>query len=87
MADVVTFGETMIRLSPPNFRRLEQTTTLDVNVGGAEWNVAIDLSRLGISTAWVSRLTDNALGRMIQNKAREQERRRPSRRARKRQLG
>ena len=72
MADVVTFGETMVRLSPPDYRRLEQTHTLDVNIGGAEWNVAVDLSRLGISTAWVSRLTDNALGRMIRNKAREQ---------------
>jgi 2-dehydro-3-deoxygluconokinase len=71
MADVVTFGETMVRLSPPNHRRLEQTHLLDVNIGGAEWNVAVDLSRLGISTAWVSRLTDNALGWMIRNKARE----------------
>ena len=71
MAEVVTFGETMVRLSPPDYRRLEQTNLLDVNVGGAEWNVAVDLSRLGISTAWVSRLTDNALGRMIRNKARE----------------
>ena len=72
MADVVTFGETMVRLSPPDHRRLEQTNLLDVNIGGAEWNVAVDLSRLGISAAWVSRLTDNALGWMIRNKAREQ---------------
>ena len=71
MADVVTFGETMVRLSPPNHRRLEQTNLLDVSIGGAEWNVAVDLSRLGISTAWVSRLTDNAFGWMIRNKARE----------------
>ncbi len=73
MADVVTFGETMVRLSPPDYRRLEQTHLLDVSIGGAEWNVAVDLSRLGISTGWVSRLTDNALGRMIRNKAREHE--------------
>ena len=72
MADVITFGETMIRLSPPNYRRLEQTNLLDVNIGGAEWNVATALSRLGISTAWVSRLTDNPLGWMIRNKTREQ---------------
>ncbi len=72
MADIVTFGETMVRLSPPDYRRLEQANLLDVNIGGAEWNVAVDLSRLGISTAWVSRLTDNALGRLIRNKAREQ---------------
>ncbi len=72
MADVVTFGETMIRLSPPNYRRLEQTNLLDVNIGGAELNVATALSRLGISVSWVSRLTDNPLGAMIRNKAREQ---------------
>jgi hypothetical protein len=34
MPDVVTFGEAMIRLSPPNFLRLEQTTSLDVQIGG-----------------------------------------------------
>ena len=72
MSDVITFGETMIRLAPPNYLRLEQTPLLEVNVGGAEWNVAVDLSRLGISVGWVSRLTDNPLGRMIRNKAREQ---------------
>ena len=34
MFDVVTFGETMLRLSPPNFQRLEQTPTLDISPGG-----------------------------------------------------
>src|SRR5271154_1201145 len=61
----------MIRLSPPNFRRLEQAHTLDVQVGGAELNTAVALARLGRSTAWVSRLTDNPLGRLIANHARE----------------
>jgi 2-dehydro-3-deoxygluconokinase len=69
--DVITFGEAMIRLSPPNFRRLEQTRSLDVQVGGAELNTAVCLSRLGRRTAWVSRLTDNPLGRLIANHARE----------------
>ncbi|HEY7308446.1 MAG TPA: sugar kinase [Gemmataceae bacterium] len=69
--DVVTFGEAMIRLSPPNFRRLEQARSLDVQVGGAELNTAVALARLGRSTAWVSRLTDNPLGRLIANQARE----------------
>ncbi len=72
MFDVITFGETMIRLSPPNYRRLEQTSLLDVNVGGAEMGVAVGLSRLGLKVSWVSRLTDNELGAMIRNKAREQ---------------
>src|SRR5438270_8390122 len=71
MPDLVTFGEAMLRLSPPNFRRLEQTRSLDVQVGGAELNTAVGLARLGHSTAWVSRLTRNPLGRLIANHARE----------------
>jgi 2-dehydro-3-deoxygluconokinase len=71
MATVVTFGEAMIRLTPPNFHRLEQTTTLNVQVGGTELNTAVALSRLGISVSWVSCLPVNPLGRMVANKARE----------------
>jgi 2-dehydro-3-deoxygluconokinase len=69
--DVVTFGEAMIRLSPPNFRRLEQARSLELQVGGAELNTAVALARLGRSSTWVSRLTDNPLGRLIANHARE----------------
>src|SRR5437764_5668794 len=69
--DVITFGETMVRLSPPNFRRLEQARSLDVQTGGAELSTAVALARLGRSTAWVSRLTDNAVGRLVANHARE----------------
>ncbi|MBI3407593.1 MAG: sugar kinase [Planctomycetes bacterium] len=69
--DVITFGEAMVRLSPPNFRRLEQTTILDLFIGGAELNTAVALARLGRRTAWVSRLTDNPLGRLIANRARD----------------
>lgn len=69
--DLVTFGETMIRLSPPGHRRLEQATMFDVNVGGSELNTAVAAQRLGIKTAYVTRLTDNPLGRMVENKARE----------------
>jgi 2-dehydro-3-deoxygluconokinase len=69
--DVVTFGEAMIRLSPPNFQRLEQAQSLDLRVGGAELNTAVALARLGRRSAWVSRLTDNPLGRLVANRARE----------------
>lgn len=71
MPDIITFGEAMIRLSPPNFRRLEQAASLDVQVGGAELNTAVALARLGRTTAWVSRLTQNPLGRLVANHARE----------------
>src|SRR5579862_1261232 len=69
--DVITFGEAMVRLSPPNFRRLEQAFSLDVLVGGAELNTAVGVARLGHTAAWVSRLTNNPLGRVIANRARE----------------
>jgi 2-dehydro-3-deoxygluconokinase len=69
--EVITFGEAMIRLAPPHFRRLEQATSLDVQVGGAELNTAVALARLGRASAWVSRLTRNPLGRLIANRARE----------------
>src|SRR4030043_442389 len=72
MADVVTLGEAMLRLSPPDFHRLEQTSSFDVKVGGGELNVAVGVARLGIESAWVSKLPENALGRMVRNKAREQ---------------
>jgi len=61
----------MVRLSPPSFQRLEQTSTLDTKIGGAELNVAVAVSRLGLKSRWVSRLTENALGRMVRNEARK----------------
>lgn len=63
--DVVTFGETMIRLSPPDHQTFEQATSVNVNIGGSESNLAIALSRLGLKTAWISKLVDNPPGRKI----------------------
>jgi 2-dehydro-3-deoxygluconokinase len=69
MYDVVTFGEAMVRLSPPNSQRLEQTQSLDVHVGGAELNVAVGVTRFGMKSAWVSKLPKNGLGYMIRGRA------------------
>jgi 2-dehydro-3-deoxygluconokinase len=70
--DLVTFGEAMVRLTPPAFQRLEQARSFDAYVGGGELNVAVAAARLGAQSRWVSRLPDNALGHMIANRAREQ---------------
>src|SRR5256885_149558 len=70
--DLVTFGEAMIRFSPAASQRLEQASTLAATVGGSELNVAVLAARLGVASRWVSRLPDNALGRMIADQAREQ---------------
>ncbi len=71
MYDVVTFGEAMVRLSSPEYRRLENATRLDVEVGGGEYNVAVGCAHLGLNVAWVSRLVDNWTGWVIRNKGRE----------------
>jgi 2-dehydro-3-deoxygluconokinase len=68
---LVTLGEAMIRLTPPNFRRLEQAHSLDIYVGGGELNVAVAAARFGTSSLWISRLPDNPLGHLIANRARE----------------
>jgi 2-dehydro-3-deoxygluconokinase len=71
MYDVVTFGEAMVRLSPPHFQRLEQTQSLDVNAAGAELNVAVGVTRLGMKSAWISKLPKNPLGYLIRDRAQE----------------
>ena len=63
--DLTTFGETMIRVSVRPGQTLENALQADLATGGTESNTAVALARLGLKTAWVSRLTDNALGRRI----------------------
>ena len=69
--DVVTLGETMLRLTPPGCERFEQASSWEVHVGGSESNTAVGCTRLGLRTAWLSRLTDNPLGRMIEGALRQ----------------
>jgi 2-dehydro-3-deoxygluconokinase len=63
--DLVALGETMLRFTPPALRRLEQTLEFELHVGGSESNTSVGLARLGLKVAWLSRLTDNALGQVI----------------------
>lgn len=59
---VVTFGELMIRLSPPQGIRLQNARNFDLNFGGAEANVAVSLARFGIDTSFVTALPPGDLG-------------------------
>lgn len=63
--DVLGVGEAVVRLAPPAGQRLEQAAELAVQVSGAECCTLVGLARLGLRTAWVSRLTNNAWGRRI----------------------
>ena len=59
---VVTFGEIMLRLSPPGFERLLQSPALSATFGGAEANVAVSLAHWGFESVFVSRVPPNPLG-------------------------
>jgi len=63
--DVTTLGEIMLRFSVPAGHRLEDLHQLDVHPGGAEGNVCAALGGLGRHIAWVSRLPNNPLGKLI----------------------
>ena len=62
MSQVVTFGEIMLRLSPPEFLRFSQTNQFDVVYGGGESNVAVSLANYGVASSFVSRLPLNDIG-------------------------
>jgi len=61
MGQVVTFGEIMLRLSPPGRQRIRQAHTLELTFGGAEANVAAGLANFGVPVAFVTRLPDNEI--------------------------
>jgi 2-dehydro-3-deoxygluconokinase len=63
--DLTTFGETMVRISVRPGQNLENENDVDLHTGGTESNTAVALARLGLKTAWVSRLTANPLGRRV----------------------
>lgn len=63
--DFVSLGESMLRLSVPAGRRLDDTRKLDMELAGAESNVSVALARLGWRVGWVSRMPDHALSNAI----------------------
>ena len=67
--DVVSFGEAMLRLTPPRNERVERTLTFDVSPGGAELNSAVTAAALGLRARWVSVLPDTPLGRNLARQA------------------
>ena len=59
---VVSFGEIMLRLSPPGFERLFQSPVLSATFGGGEANVAVSLAQFGLESHYVTRLPANPIG-------------------------
>jgi 2-dehydro-3-deoxygluconokinase len=65
MPELVTFGETPLRLSPPGKQRLERADTMTVAADGTESNAAVAAGTLGVESTWVSKLPESPLGRRI----------------------
>ncbi|MDF9799281.1 2-dehydro-3-deoxygluconokinase [Catalinimonas alkaloidigena] len=63
MKRIVTFGEVMMRLSPPAYAKFSQATSLDLAYGGGEANVAISLAYMGMDAVHVTRFPDNLIGK------------------------
>ncbi|MHB8687328.1 MAG: sugar kinase [Candidatus Dormibacteria bacterium] len=68
MLDAVTIGESMILLDPIEDGPLDHVTGYRQRVAGAESNFAIALSRLGLHSAWISRLGDDPFGRLVRER-------------------
>jgi 2-dehydro-3-deoxygluconokinase len=62
MIKVVTFGEIMLRLSPPGFERILQSPAFVAGFGGAEANVAVNLAGFGLDSWYVTRVPAHAIG-------------------------
>jgi 2-dehydro-3-deoxygluconokinase len=62
MARIVTFGEIMMRLQAPSYKRLTQAETFDVYFGGSEANTAAALAQWGEHAVYVTKLPENDLG-------------------------
>jgi len=65
MHDIVALGEVLLRLAIPSPARFETARHLDLQIGGAEANVAAACARLGLSAAWISALPANPWGERI----------------------
>ena len=62
MAKTISFGEIMLRLSPPGFERLFQSPVLGATFGGGEANVAVSLAQFGHESHYVTRVPAQAIG-------------------------
>lgn len=68
---VCTFGELLLRLSPPAHQRFTQARSFDAAYGGAEANVAISLAHFGLDSYYLSKLPAHALGQAVINYLRQ----------------
>ena len=59
----ITFGEIMLRLTPPNYEKIRMTASFEASYGGSEANVALALANLGIDSSFFTVVPNNSLGK------------------------
>ncbi len=62
MKQVITFGEIMLRLSPPAYQRMAFTRNFEACYAGGEANVAVSLANYGLKAAFVSKVPKHEIG-------------------------
>ncbi|MFH9489664.1 sugar kinase [Streptomyces halstedii] len=67
---LVTFGESMGRISADQIGLLDTSRTFTVSVGGAESNVAVAAARLGADVTWAGRLGRDTVGDLVERRLR-----------------
>lgn len=67
MKKIVSLGEILLRLSPPNYQTIIQASHLECQFGGSELNVLATLAQLGHATSLISAIPDNELGKMVEH--------------------
>jgi len=70
-AKVVTFGEIMLRLAPPEHLRFVQTDTFDATFGGAEANTSVAFANYGLDSCFVTALPNHEIGLAAVNSLRK----------------
>lgn len=67
---LVTFGEIMLRLTPPGFERIVQANSFDIIYGGGEANVSVSAANFGLDSYYVTKLPENCVGQAALNELR-----------------
>ncbi len=68
--DIISFGEVMLRLSPPNKDKISQSEVFEKACGGSEFNVASGASNLGVRGAIITKLPRNKIGHFMARRIR-----------------
>ena len=59
----LTFGEIMLRLTPPNYEKIRMAGSFEASYGGSEANIALALANLGVDSTFFTVVPNNSLGK------------------------